>query len=176
MKMQKAPSFKIKWNKGEKANESPHDPLFAMLMPSVLGILLCLLLLCGATWAWFSSTQTSETASIQAANYAIEVTVTQGETSVVLSDGAFTAEADTEYTVTLTAVGTASTGFGEVTVGEKRFITAQLAPEQELVFRIKLTSAATVYFGYQWGTSSKSTNPDITTGTTVTDTTAGETT
>ncbi len=65
--------------------------------------------------------------------------------------------------------------FGGAQVGEKTLYTAQLAPGQDLVFRIKLTSAATVYFGYQWGTYSKSESPDITDGTTVTDTTADET-
>ena len=158
MKMQKFPSFRLKFNKGEKTDRSARDPVFAMLMPSVLGIFLCLLMLCGATWAWFSSTQVSETASIQAANYAITVTAKQGEESVALSDGAFTAEADTEYTVTLTASGTASTGFGEVTVGDKTLYTAQLAPGGSLTFKIKLTTAATVKFGYQWGTYSGTAN------------------
>ncbi len=169
MKMQKFPSFRLKFNKGEKTDRFARDPLFAMLMPSVLGIFLCLLMLCGATWAWFSSTQVSETASIQAANYAITVTAKQGEESVTLSDGAsFEAAAETEYTVTLTASGTASTGFGEVTVGDKTLYTAQLAPGGSLTFKIKPTTAATVKFGYQWGTSSKSESPDITADTTIT--------
>ena len=38
--------------------------LTKILLPSVLSILLCMTLLCGMTWAWFASTQSTPAATI----------------------------------------------------------------------------------------------------------------
>ena len=151
------------------------DPLTALLLPSVVGILICMFLLCGATRAWFTSTQNGATATVKSADYTIAVQVKDGENTVILTDNTFTASGNTEYTVTLTTGGTASTGFCKITVADatagstKTLYTAQLAQGQTMTFTVNLSASATVTFSPQWGTSSKSTAPDITTGTAVAD-------
>lgn len=159
------------------ATQPRRDPLTAMLLPSFVGILLCLFLLCGATWAWFSSTETCKITPMQSGSYRITVEVKDGNTVIETADDAFAAAADTEYTVTLTASGTASTGFCEVLLPGARengepattpLYTAQIGCGESLSFTIRLSSAQTVTFLPQWGTSYKSEAPDIMNGTAVT--------
>lgn len=147
--------------------KAPRDPLVAMLLPSVVGILLCLVLLCGTTWAWFSSTHSGAATPIRSADYTLTVTVRQGETSVLLdAQSAFAAAAGETYTVTLTAAGTASTGFCTVRIflpedAVQTLCTAQIAGGESLTFTVRLPSAATVAFYPQWGTSAHAAAPDI---------------
>ena len=159
------------------ATQPRRDPLTAMLLPSFMGILLCLFLLCGATWAWFSATETCKITPMQSADYRITIEVKAGNTVIETADDIFAAVADTEYTVSLTASGTASTGFCEVLLpgaGEEgepattTLYTAQIGSGESLSFTIRLSSAQTVTFLPQWGTSYKSEAPDITDGTAVT--------
>lgn len=143
------------------------DPLVAMLLPSVAGILLCLVLLCSTTWAWFSSTHAGATTPIRSADYDLTVTVRQGETAVPLdAQSSFAAIAGEDYTVTLTATGTASTGYCTVLVRfpegtEQTLYTAQIAVGESLTFTVRLSTAATVALYPQWGTSARSDAPDL---------------
>ena len=177
MKIYDAANKKSAVENGEKVTTVKRDPLTAMLLPSVMGILLCLIMLCSATWAWFSSTQAGQAAPIKSADYTLTIQVKEGGTAVEFKDNKFTAEADTEYVVTMTASGSASTGFCTISLpytGEdgtqktKVLFTEQIKNEGTLTFKIKLTSTAEVSFGPQWGTSSKSNSPDVSADDTVT--------
>ncbi len=155
------------------------DRLTAMLLPSILGILLCMVCLCQMTWAWFSATQTSETAPIKSANYQITVTADDGTGAVSIVDQTATLTSGATYTVTLTASGTASTGFcilsypasGEDgTAVTRHLYSAQIASGDSVSFtiRVEATADVTVTFSPQWGTSSHKDNPDISSGTALT--------
>ena len=140
------------------------DAIVRILLPSILCILLCMVLLCGMTWAWFQSTQSAPTVPIQSAEYSIAVTVSgeaeNGTQNFAVENGACTLPAGI-YTVTLTASGTASTGYCIVTLptdGER--YTRQLAPGESLSFSLSLTDGGTVTFSPQWGTSSRFEHPD----------------
>ena len=86
--------------------------LTKILLPSVLSILLCMTLLCGMTWAWFASTQSTPAATIQAATYRIDVVAKNGETVLTAGkNGKYSLAKDVAYTVTLTASGNASKGY-----------------------------------------------------------------
>ena len=51
--------------------------LFRLMLPSLLGILLCSTCLAGLTWAYFSDSVTSSANTITAATFTVEVTITE---------------------------------------------------------------------------------------------------
>lgn len=130
--------------------------LTKILLPSVLSILLCMTLLCGMTWAWFASTQSTPAATIQAATYHIDVVAKNGETVLTAgSDGKYSLAKDVAYTVTLTARGNASKGYCKVTLPDNSVLrTAQIVPKNSLTFTLTLTSGGNVSFSPEWGTYS----------------------
>ena len=141
--------------------------LTRILLPSVLSILLCMTLLCGMTWAWFASTQSTPAATIQAATYRIDVVAKNGETVLTTGqDGKYSLAKDVAYTVTLTASGNASKGYCKVTLPDNTVLrTAQIAPENSLTFTLTLTSDGNVSFSPEWGTYSGT--AEITSGCTI---------
>lgn len=130
--------------------------LTKILLPSVLSILLCMTLLCGMTWAWFASTQSTPAATIQAATYRIDVVAKNGETVLTAGqNGKYSLAAGVAYTVTLTASGNASKGYCKVTLPDNSVLrTAQIAPKNSLTFTLTLTSGGNVSFSPEWGTYS----------------------
>lgn len=132
--------------------------LTKILLPSVLSILLCMTLLCGMTWAWFASTQSTPAATIQAATYRIDVVAETKNGGTVLTagqNGKYSLAAGVAYTVTLTARGNASKGYCKVTLPDNTVLrTAQIAPKNSLTFTLTLTSDGNVSFSPEWGTYS----------------------
>lgn len=130
--------------------------LTKILLPSVLSILLCMTLLCGMTWAWFASTQSTPAATIQAATYRIDVVAKNGETVLTAGqNGKYSLAAGVAYTVTLTASGNASKGYCKVTLPDNTVLrTAQIAPKNSLTFTLTLTNGGNVSFSPEWGTYS----------------------
>ena len=53
--------------KREHPQEKKPASLTALLMPSLLGVAMCLVCLCSLTWAWFTATQNSGVQPIQSA-------------------------------------------------------------------------------------------------------------
>lgn len=132
--------------------------LTKILLPSVLSILLCMTLLCGMTWAWFASTQSTPAATIQAATYRIDVVAETKNGGTVITagqNGKYSLAKDVAYTVTLTAGGNASKGYCKVTLPDNSVLhTEQIAPKNSLTFTLTLTSGGDVSFSPEWGTYS----------------------
>ncbi|HBF14556.1 MAG TPA: hypothetical protein DDW30_02510 [Clostridiales bacterium] len=138
--------------------------LTKILLPSVLSILLCLVLLCGMTWAWFTSTQSAPAATIMSATYNIDIVAKNGETELSGQNGTYTLMAGVEYTVTLTASGTAKTGYCKMTLpnGTSLF-TDQIGigEENAFSFKLMLEAGGEVRFSPQWGTCTQDDIADI---------------
>ena len=128
--------------------------LSGIFMPVAL-IVCCALLFTGVTWAWFTASTSTQLAEIVAANYKTELVVTDQDGNVIEPDenGLYNFDENTRYTVTITASGTASTGFSTFSVNGEEYPSIQLAPGESISFDI---------FGYSsmsngdanWGTSS----------------------
>lgn len=57
-------------------HEKPTDQNIArLLMPSVIGIIICMICLAGATWAWFSSDVQIKPQTIKAASFDVLVSI-----------------------------------------------------------------------------------------------------
>ena len=138
------------------------NPLKATLLCGILFLLVGVLGLSFTSYAWLSDSVQGSVSKVEGASYAIEITITRKDGDVdvpvggtVSSDGVCSYEltANTEYKVTLTASGTASTGFAIFTVNGVNYYSAQIAPsETETVsFVVKSTGGTTLTFDYQWG-------------------------
>ncbi len=128
-----------------------HDGLIALLVPSVLGIVICAVCLAGGTFAWFTASQSTGTQQIQAAHYTVDIAVDK-ET---FENGSELAEGN--HTLSLTATGTASTGYCEIILGSETKTTVQFPKGakvgEELTVTLVLHQAATLTVVPQWGTS-----------------------
>ena len=137
-----------------KAERLRSDTLRAMLLPPILCAALCLVCLCGLSWAWFTVGVSAGTSSVSGAQYSVSATVTQGETPVSMENGGFALSANTEYTVTLTAEGTASTGYGIVRFSDRELTTEQIAPGAAFSFKLIPESDTTLTAVAHWGVNS----------------------
>lgn len=122
-----------------------------MMLSSVFGILLCGICLAGLTWAWFTSSITSTANTITAADFSVKISINGSE---ALSDsGVYNLSGNS--TVTVKAVGSATTGYCKVEFGGKVYYTVPLFTNSKSD-TVKFTVDASVYSELkitpQWGT------------------------
>ncbi len=127
-----------------------------LLVPSFLGILLCMVCLVGTTWAWFTASVQTQPQNIETANYDITVLVEDGNNRPLEKrEGDYYLSANTEYTITLTAGGTApSGGYCKLEGGEKPLYSEQLLPGNTLSFKFIPSGTASYTFTAVWGSYS----------------------
>lgn len=170
-----------KFNLTSEKTMITEERLKAVLLPSFLSIILSVILLCGMTWAWFETTKAGSTEPIRTAEYGMTITVSKGGVAEIGGDYGnggkrYILAADIDYTVVLTATGTAKTGFcimsfpaenAEGITVTKELYSAQMPSGSSITFTFRLTKAAEVNFMPQWGTSARSEAPDIENGKTI---------
>lgn len=92
------------------------ENIMQLLMPSILGMLICMVCLVGATWAWFTATTTVSAPAVSAAWFDVNVAISdspsnsENNISAGGSEHEYTIASNTNCTVTLTAIGNASIG------------------------------------------------------------------
>lgn len=145
--------------------------LFARLSVYISAIMLCLASMSYASVAFFSTSVVSESNTIQAAHFDVEIFITESSdtqqqskddgTRVELtcdSSNVYSAILDggKEYAVTLRSSGTASTGFVVMAAGGNRYFTQQIDQSvgQTLVFYLAVDDTMAVSFAPHIGTSS----------------------
>lgn len=141
-------------------NEKISDKAFSRtIVSSLLGIFICGICLAGLTWAWFSSGVTNTASKITSADFSVEIKFKQGESVIEpsIEDGFYKLNSG-NYTVTLTASGTASTGYCKVELNENTYHTVQLftTPTEEkpqsVTFTVNATTDSKLKITHQWGT------------------------
>ena len=163
------------------------DGLAHILAPSVAGLCICALTLCGVSYAWFTATVSSDAGTIRAAQYGVEVTIAEAENpdaTVTMNKNAQNVTADLAqgkaYKVTLKATGSATQGYCMVALKsdasaaqpDSYYYTSQLVSgdNNTMTFTIIADKAYTLTITPQWGTCSftedkKSLKDDETIGT-----------
>lgn len=138
------------------------DALGHLLAPSFVGLAVCAVCLCGATFAWFTSTQTSSVANIQTATYTVSVTAKKGDTEITVKEksGYFkiTLEAESEYIITLIADGNAKSGYCKTEFEETERYTPQITPDNVFTFKVKANNDGDLIITPQWGTCTATDN------------------
>lgn len=147
-----------------KHSKPTDENILRLLMPSVIGIALCMVCLAGSTWAWFSASVQTAPQTIEAANFDISAAVTDASDQPVSSGQPL--EAGKTYKVTLTAAGNApSGGYCEVKGGAVPLYTETILPDRSLTFTLIPETDAVYTFTAIWGRYSG--EPDITNGCTI---------
>lgn len=111
------------------------ENIMQLLMPSILGMLICMVCLAGATWAWFTATTTVSAPAVSAAYFDVEVTVTIDNVSQEPensdSEHIYTIDGGKNYEIKLTATGNASIGgYCVITIGENTYYTPWMSIEK----------------------------------------------
>ncbi len=116
-------------------------------------IICCAICLTGVTWAWFTANAAVKTADIKTADYKTELVVKDQDGNVIEPvDGKYNFENNVRYTATITASGTASTGFATFSVDGVNYSSIQLAPGESFSFDI-LGYSSLETGDSNWGTS-----------------------
>lgn len=144
-----------------KHSKPTDENIMRLLLPSFLGIVLCMVCLAGSTWAWFSASISTSPQTIEAASFDITVTVNDEPVSSPV-----TLEAGKTYKVTLTAAGNApSGGYCKVEGGAVPLYTEMILPDGLLTFTLIPETEAAYTFTAVWGKYSG--KADITDGCTI---------
>lgn len=158
---------------GKRMRKNRSYGIYHLLAPSLICTCVCMVCLCGASWAWFSAAYTSPVAGITAAVYDVEVTVadsTDGEADVPVTSQnlcrQLSLDAGHIYNVEIRATGTARSGYCSVTIDGTTYYTPQISPSSEFTFVVKANQASTMEIIPQWGTCAVS-DSNITSGATI---------
>lgn len=158
---------------GKRSRKTHSDGLYHLLAPSLICTCICMVCLCGASWAWFSAAYTNPVAGITAAVYDVEVTVTDstdGEADIPVTPQnlCYQLSLDTEhsYNVGIRATGTASSGYCSVIIDGTTYYTHQISPNSTFTFNVNANQAGSMQVIPQWGTCAVTEN-NITSGGTI---------
>ena len=140
------------------AKKKPSDGLTHILAPSVIGIFICAVCLCGVSWAWFTASTSTGTTAIQSSSYKLLYQVGEDATATELAEAgtAYTLTSDTTV-ITLKAAGTAgATGYCSITVGSETYYTEQISVNgtSEFTFTVNAAAGTNIILTPKWGTYS----------------------
>ncbi len=129
-----------------KTGETPVKTSVKKLRKTLVALAVTVTLLVGfsiTAGAWFQASILNKENKISAANYNVTVSVTfEGSTVSTDINSSYTLSANQTYTVTLTAKGTASTGYCLVKLGDTEYHTAPLEPNPNNNMRFTITPSA----------------------------------
>lgn len=138
-----------------KHEEKRSDGILHILAPSVIGICICAVSLCGASWAWFTaSTYAGTTAVKTPESYELTViSVTDSENQIIAANAAGNYSlSGGSYTVLLSAAGTSgATGYCGVMLDDKPYYTVQIFAGNTFKFTVTAAGAAEIILTPKWG-------------------------
>ena len=130
--------------------------ILRLLLPSVLGVILCMVCLAGMTWAWFTASVQTKPHTIAAAHFDVTVSIADpsGKAVAESADG-YHLSAGAAYTVTLTAAGSAEEygGYCVIKHGESSALYTQqlMPPDGKMTFTFQPAANDAYTFTGVWG-------------------------
>lgn len=147
------------WHRADKKKKERKDSLVPLLLPSVLGIFICMICVSGMTWAWYTASVEPPAQKLTAAYYEVTVdSITDANGGTVdLSDGKgkYSLEAGKTYEIKLTASGTVDKCGGYCLIqntenGEKTY-TQTFEPDHSIVVWFAPSVSGAYTFTGVWG-------------------------
>lgn len=133
--------------KREHPQEKKPASLTALLMPSLLGVAICLVCLCSLTWAWFTATQNSGVQPIQSAT--ATVTAKLGDTDLGELKVGEPCSLNGIGTLTLHMDGSAQYAYVVIKVGDTEYHTDYLTADGYTITVNESGAALTLCWGKQ---------------------------
>ena len=136
----------------EKRNRN--ESIMSVLAMSVIGIAVCTVCLCGASWAWFTASTSTGTTAIKSSSYKLLYRVGDNTDATELT------EADNTYTltagrtlITLKATGTAgATGYCSIKIGDETYYTEQISVNgSAFTFTVNAAADTEITLTPKWG-------------------------
>jgi len=131
--------------KREHPQEKKPASLTALLMPSLLGVAICLVCLCSLTWAWFTATQNSGVQPIQSAT--ATVTAKLGDTDLGELKVGEPCSLNGTGTLTLHMDGSAQYAYVVIKVGDTEYHTDYLTADGYTITVNESGAALTLCWG-----------------------------
>ncbi|MEE1244635.1 MAG: hypothetical protein UHM16_03050 [Acutalibacteraceae bacterium] len=136
----------------EKKNK---DSVFRLLAPSIIGGCICAVMLCGASWAWFTASTVTTTQTIKTPDrYIISQITVNGTLKDADSDGSFKLSENTRYEISLspeTDSTEGATGYCAVAFnGGMTYYTEQISAGSTYTFTVESDNKVTIT--PKWGT------------------------
>jgi hypothetical protein len=128
------------------------------LFISVVGIILCMIVLSSTTWAWFTADISSADNTIKSAYCDVAPSVECGGVPVESRDGIYELLGGVQYDFTISASGTADSAYCILRIDGNDYYTVQIPtrePDNCITFSLQFTDATEVEVITRWGTSSK---------------------
>ncbi len=144
--------YRVFFGKSKKhGSDCRTDGIYHILAPSIIGIALCTLCLCGTSWAWFTASTSTGAAAIRTPTYTISCKVGDGDAAVISENVVYTMTADS-CTITLTASGTdGATGYCSVQIGENTYYTEQIKAVGDFTFTVNAAAGTEITLTPKWG-------------------------
>ncbi len=142
---------KSKHVKKSVANEN----IMSLILPSILGMVICAICLTGTTFSWFNSSTATPVQTVKTANYGVISSVTSEDVVLEKQDGVYNLSAGKTYSITVTATGNAKNGycafkFTDKDGKTKELHTVPIESGKTAVFKIKCAET-----GYKFETISQ---------------------
>ena len=129
---------------------------YRVFTSSVIAVFVCVICLCGTSWAWFTANASTEVTAIKTSTYKLVYQVDSStEVTEIASTGAtYTLTADT-CAITLKASGTSgATGYCSVQVEGQTYYTEQISADSTFTFTVNAALGTAITFIPNWGTYS----------------------
>lgn len=137
----------------EKKNK---DSVFRLLAPSIIGGCICAVMLCGASWAWFTASTVTTTQTIKTPDrYIISQITVNGTLKDADSDGSFKLSENTRYEISLSPKSDSTvgaTGYCAIAFDDKTYYTDQIPADSMYTFTVESDKEVTVTITPKWGT------------------------
>jgi len=135
--------------KQDKSTDKLTDKAFSrLLVTSVVGILLCIVCLCSATWAWFSTDIKSPENKIETGKGLMTVTVTkEDDNTFAFEEGKEQSWEIGEYTVTLFLPANSGSGYCVIVANGKEYLSPYIHKDdapKSIQFTLKLNEQTKV--------------------------------
>jgi len=114
-----------------------------LLLPSFLGVALCIVCITSTTWAWFATSAASTANTIQSAAFDVVVKDSADSVIAIETDGSYQLGQGT-YSVQMSKTGNAA-GYFDFTVGATQYRTAAITANTPITIKIQNTGTSPIY-------------------------------
>lgn len=150
--------YRLFFHRGDHAKkEERKDSLVPLLMPSILGVCICLVCVCGMTWAWYSANLQTSPQKMTAAYYTVvveSVTDKTANTPVAHSaDGSYDLATGNAYSITLKASGSVTEcgGYCLIERGDAKYYTQSFKANERITIDFTPGTGGAYTFTGVWG-------------------------
>lgn len=151
--------YRLFFHESKHAQEQNRsDGILNLLAPSIIGIILCSICLCGVSWAWFTASTATGTTAIRSSSYKLLYQVDEGADATEFTEvKTVTVPERGSCKITLSAAGTAgATGYCSIKIGDETYYTKQISVQDTVAFSFGITATAgtEIILTPKWGTYS----------------------